>query len=85
MNKEVPKVLPTVLVPVAKLTPATLPAASPPPKPDEREGVHCRKCGCDHCPAVFTVKGRDRLGAFTRRQRRCHHCGHKFSTKERMG
>lgn len=83
MSKDVPKVLPTVLVPVANLTPTTLPASTPPPKPAEREGVHCKRCGCDHCPVRFTTKGRDRLGPFTRRQRQCHHCGARFSTRER--
>lgn len=87
-NKAV-RILPTVLpapvtVPVAPPIAAPMEAPKPPPKPaPDPEGVRCPVCHCDHCPTVFSVKGRDQLGAFTRRQRQCRHCGKKFNTRER--
>lgn len=42
------------------------------------DGIQCIRCGCRHCPVVYT---RHRNG-HTYRQRECRHCGRRFITKE---
>jgi len=48
--------------------------------PDGDAGVRCRKCGCRHCPVVYTRH----KTTHTFRRRQCRHCGHRFSTREKL-
>jgi len=50
-------------------------------QPPEEYPVECRKCGCRHCPVLYT---RPR-GKGIVRKRRCRNCGHEFFTVERLG
>lgn len=53
----------------------------PTEKPDERRGLACPKCGCEHFRVVYTRRA---LGGKIVRSRECRHCGRRVITYERV-
>lgn len=51
----------------------------PAEKPDERRGLVCPKCGCQHFRVVYTRHAR---GGRIVRNRECRHCGRRVITYE---
>ncbi len=51
------------------------------PKPDEKPGLACPRCGCRHFHVIYT---RARWGGRIVRRRECRHCGRRVTTTERV-
>jgi transcriptional regulator NrdR family protein len=51
------------------------------PKPAEKRGLICPKCGCADLRVMYT---RHRVGVVLR-ARDCRHCGRRIITRERAG
>jgi hypothetical protein len=49
---------------------------------EDDHGVRCPKCNCPDTRVQYT---RHSIGERNHRRRRCRHCGHEFSTYERVG
>lgn len=59
------------------------PAEPPPRQPDKRaKGVKCPNCDCRHVPAIGGTH--EHFAGWTRKKRRCRHCGKVFSTVEQV-
>jgi len=48
---------------------------------NDDHGVRCPKCNCPRTKVVYT---RHSVGERNHRRRECGHCGHEFSTFERV-
>jgi transcriptional regulator NrdR family protein len=53
----------------------------PAERPEERRGLVCPKCGCEHFRVIYT---RRVLGGKIVRRRECRHCGRRVITYERV-
>ncbi len=54
---------------------------NPVEKPDERRGLVCPRCGCEHFRVVYTRRA---PGGKIVRSRECRHCGRRVITYERV-
>ena len=49
-------------------------------KPEDKRGLECRHCGCQHFRVIYT---RPAWGGGIRRRRECRHCGKRMTTWEK--